>query len=125
MAEFKKKDKYSFWYSPIILIILFGLLFFLTYRIVSLIKKEKETAEKKELTLDKIDELKERERILNEDIAKMQTEDGIEDVIRGKYKVVKEGERMVVIVDEEENLLEKKNEVDHSFIGWLKGIFKK
>jgi len=125
MAEFKKKDKYSFWYSPLVLIILLGLLFFLIYRVIDLIKKEKETAEKKELVLDRIDELKERERILNEDIAKMKTEEGIEDVIRAKYKVVKEGEKMVTIIDEEQLSLEKNDEVDHSFIGWLKGIFRR
>lgn len=125
MAEFKKKDKYSFWYSPLFLIILLVLLFFLSYKVINLIKKDKETGEKKELTLDKIDELKERERVLNEDIAKMQTEEGVEDVIRGKYKVVKDGEKMVTIIDQEEDLERKISEVDHSFIGWLRGLFKK
>ena len=125
MAEFKKKDKYSFWYSPLALIVLLGLLFFLFYKVIDLIKKDKETGEKKELILDKIDELKERERILNEDIAKMQTEEGIEDVIRGKYKVVKEGEKMVTIIDEEKVTQKQTEEVDHSFVGWLKGLFKR
>lgn len=125
MAEFKKKDKYSFWYSPLFLIILLVFLFFLSYKVIDLIKKDKETGEKKELTLDKIDELKERERVLNEDIAKMQTEEGVEDVIRGKYKVVKDGEKMVTIIDQEEDLERKISKVDHSFIGWLRGLFKK
>jgi cell division protein FtsB len=123
MAEFKKKEEYSFWYSPLSIVILFIIFSFLVYKVIDLIKKEKETAEKKELILDEIDELRKREDILNKDISKMQTEDGIEDAIREKYKVVKEGEKMVVIVDNRDQIsLEKDMGVDNSFIGWLKGL---
>ena len=126
MKEFKKKDKNNFWSSPLFIIILLGLLIFSVFKIIVLIQKERETAHKKELILDEIDALRERERILNEDIAKMKTEEGIEDAIREKYQVVKEGEKMVTIVDEKEKLpLVDESQTDHSFWGWVKSLFNK
>jgi len=123
MAEFKKKNKYSFWFSPIVLVILLILLGFLVYSVAGLIKKEKETAVKKENVLDKIDSLETREESLTQDIHKLETEEGIEDTIREKYQVVKEGEKMVVIVDEEKPTPEINSTKEHGFWNWLKNVF--
>ncbi len=124
MSEFKKKDKNSFWYSPLSIIVLFCLLIFSIYKVINLIKIEKETSDKKEKVLDKIDDLEKRKLDLNEEITKMNTEQGIEEAIRDKFNVIKEGEKVLVIVDEkEEDLLKKDTRVDHSFWGWLKGLF--
>ena len=62
---------------------------------------------------------------LREELEKLKTEEGIEETIRDKYQVVKEGEKMVVIVDEEKKesiVLGEENK--HGFIEWIKGIFK-
>ena len=89
-------------------------------------EKERETAKKKDIILANIETLRKREDTLTTDINKLKTEDGIEETIRDKYQVVKEGEKMVTIVDEE-----KKNSVevgapvdDSSFLGWIKRLFK-
>jgi cell division protein FtsB len=89
-------------------------------------EKERETAKKKDIILANIETLRKREDTLTTDINKLKTEDGIEETIRDKYQVVKEGEKMVTIVDEE-----KKNNVeveapveDSSFLGWIKRLFK-
>lgn len=125
MREFKKKDKHSFWYSPLSIIILFCLLLFSIYKVINLIKIEKETSYKKEKVLDKIDDLEKRKLDLNKEITKMNTEQGIEEAIRDRFNVIKEGEKVLVIVDnKEEDLLKEKTEVDHSFWGWLKNLFK-
>jgi cell division protein FtsB len=126
MKEFKKKDKNNFWSSPLILAVLIAMFLFLAYKVIVLIKTERQTAEKKELILKEIDSLKDREQSLNEDITKMQTEAGIEDAIRGKFQVTKPGEKMVTIVEEQAKIpSEDKVEVDHSFWGWVKGLFNK
>ncbi len=124
MAEFKKKNQNNFWHSLFILAILFLLVILSIYKISYFIKIEKETSAKKELSLNNLESFKERENILNKDIAKMETENGIEDIIRDKFQVVKKGEKMVVIVD---NIEEVSRGVDikknHGFWNWIKSIF--
>jgi cell division protein FtsB len=95
----KKKNQYHFWYSPISLGILFCVLVIFSYNLFGLLEKERDTAKKKELILDQIDQYQKREDSLSSDIAKLKTETGIEDIIREKYQVVKPGENMVVILD--------------------------
>lgn len=123
--EFKKKDnQYSFWHSPIVLIVLLIFIIFFAYNIIGLIEKEKITSNKKEIALEKIDELKKRQNDLNKDIAKFDTEEGQEEIIREKYQVAKSGEKMVIIV-EEEGLKEETSQIkeNHGFRNWLKNLF--
>ncbi len=124
MAEFKSKKTNNFWHSPLVLLALFCVLILFIYNMVGLFEKERETSKKKELILDKIETLRNREKSLNSDIEKLKTEEGVEETIRDKFQVVKDGEKMVVIVDEEikkeEPLLPKNS---HGFWGWIKKTF--
>ena len=122
MADFNSKNKYNFWHSPLVLFILFCVLVFFAYNIVGLIEKERETARKKELKLAEIETLRNREESINNDIQKLKTEEGIEESIREKYQVVKEGEKMVVIVDKDKNVIDQQTEIqdEHNFWGWVK-----
>lgn len=124
MYELNRNNKHSFWHSPLVLLVLFCVLIIFIYNIVGLIEKERETSKKKNITLSNIETLRAREKSLSDDIAKLKTEEGVEEIIRDKYQVVKEGEKMVVIVDEEkkETLdLEEKNK--HGFFEWVKRMF--
>jgi len=123
MMKFKKSN-YKFWHSPFALVLLFCVLILFGYKIIDLIQKERETAYKKNLILDKIDSLQGRESSLSLDISKLETEEGKEEVIREKYQVAKEGEKMVIIVDEENkgsSVTEEKT--SHGFWNWVKKIF--
>ena len=126
MAEFNRKNNNNFWHSPLILLVLFAVLVLFTYNMIGLVGKERETARKKDLILSNIETLRNREKTLNSDIEKLKTEEGVEETIRDKYQVVKEGEKMVVIVDNEKKetsvVVETK---EHGFIPWLKNLFKK
>jgi cell division protein FtsB len=124
MSEFNRKNKYNFWHSPLILIVLFCILILFAYNIIGLIEKERETTEKKNVILSNIETLRNREKTLSNDIGKLKTEEGVEETIRDKYQVVKEGEKMVVIVDEEkkENPL-LPEETKHGFVEWIKRMF--
>ena len=125
MAEFKRKNSYNFWHSPIALIALFCLVILFMYNIIGLAKKEAETAKKKKLILAQIETLRSREENLSRDIEKLKTEQGIEETIRDKYQVVKEGEKMVVIIDDEENKSEiKELPKENSFWTWLSNLTK-
>lgn len=126
MTEFKKNN-YKFWHSPFALGLLFFVLIFFGYKIIDLVKKNIETAQKKEIISDKIKGLLEKESSLNKDIAKLETEEGKEQIIREKYQVAKENEKMVTIVDEENkiNSLELQKAESYGFGNWIKSIFKK
>lgn len=126
MTELKKKNNYRFWHSPFALVFIFCIFMLFLYNVIGLIEKERETSHKKDLILEEIDILKEREASLGKDMAKLETEEGKEAIIREKYQVAKEGEKMVIIVDQKDQdvIPEKKEKVDHGFWNWLKEIFK-
>jgi cell division protein FtsB len=119
-----KRNNYRFWHSPIALIILFLILVIFGYKIIDLIQKNKETAHTKELILEKIDALQKKESSLMNDIARLETEEGKEEIIRSKYQVTKEGEKMLTIVDSN-NVRIKDEKVSHGFWNWIKRIFDK
>jgi len=126
MADFKKRN-YKFWHSPLALVLLFLILVYFGYRIVDLVKKEQETANEKELILNKISDLQARKTSLNSDIAKLETPEGKEEIIRDKYQVAKDGEKMVIIVDGDgsSNTSEQVQPVvSHGFWNWIKNLFK-
>lgn len=121
-----KKNNYRFW-NPIIIIILLSIfIILLGYNVISLFKKEKETEEKKDLILKEIDSLEKRESSFLNDISRLETDEGKEEIIREKYQVAKSGEKMVIIVNEE-NSSDSSLEVEDShngFFDFIKKIFK-
>jgi hypothetical protein len=122
-----KKNDYKFWHSPISLVILFFFFAFFGYKIIDLIHIKMDTTYKKNLVLDQIDNLKKRESSLTSDISKLKTEEGEEEVIREKYQVAKEGEKMVTIIggDNKNTSILLEENPKHGFMEWLKNIFKK
>lgn len=126
MSEFNRKNKHSFWHSPLFLIVMFFIVILFSYNIIGLIEKERETTKKKDLILSNIETLRAREESLSKDIEKLKTEEGIEETIRDKYQVVKEGEKMVVIIDQDQRQEIVTNEDDqvHGFWGWIRKTFK-
>jgi cell division protein FtsB len=125
MREFKNRNNNNIWHSPIILIILFIVLCVFIFNLIKIIDVYRETGEKKSLILYKIDELKERESSLERDISVLNTEEGIENAIREKYPLVKDGEKMVTIVSENIEETENKDKKEHGFVGWVESLFKK
>ncbi len=121
-----KRSKYKFWHSPFALIILFCLIVLFGYKIIDLAKKDIETRQQKNLALDQKDIQEKKEASLLEEIAKLNTDEGKEEVLREKYPVVKQGEKMVTIVDEgSNNYSATDKKASHGFWNWIKGIFGK
>lgn len=119
-----KKTNYKFWHSPFALVVIFCVLLFFGYKIIDLIKKDIETARNKNLVLYKIDNLNLRASTLSKDISRLETEEGEEEIIRGKLQVVKNGEKMVTIVDEEsKDNTSTTQKASHGFWNWIKRIF--
>jgi cell division protein FtsB len=100
MEKLNKKKNYRFWHSPLVLFIFFVILVFFSYQMIDLIKKQRETVRKKNLIMNEVYSLEARKDAISEKIMKLEKETGEEEIIREKYQLVQEGEKMIIIVDE-------------------------
>ena len=75
-----------------------------SYNIAGLAKKSRDTNEKRNLILKEIKYLKDKSESLNKEISELETDFGKEEELRRKLPVTKEGEKMVIILDEEPNM---------------------
>lgn len=126
MVEFQKdKNSKNIWYSPITLFVMLVVVLVFIYNMIDIVEKTRETAKKKKFVEEQVDKLKNREAVLENNIVKLNTQEGIEEEIREKYQLVKKGEKMVVIVDGEENTEDLNvNEVNkNSFKSFWKNMF--
>lgn len=65
-------------------------------------QKSKEAEDKRAKAEERLAELKEKERTLSKDIVDLSTDRGIEEEIRDRFMVAKEGENVMIIADPEE-----------------------
>ncbi|MBU3968726.1 hypothetical protein KJ991_00735 [Patescibacteria group bacterium] len=125
MRDFiKKKKYYKILYLRIILLILIILTIIFAKGAWNVYKKERITNENLINVEKELAGIKEREDFLNTQINTVGTQKGIEKEIRIIYDVVKEGEKMIIIVDKEKDM-EKYNTKDETdFWNWIKDIFQ-
>lgn len=100
MKEFKKKQAFKRrLYSPLVIGIL-GIIFLtVVHATWGIAQKARLSHEKLELAQQEIATLEAKKESIEYKIARLGTETGIEEEIRSKFDVVKDGERIVVIVD--------------------------
>jgi len=67
-------------------------------------------------------ELEERETELTDEIKRLSTEHGVEEELRRKYDIVKEGERVIVLVQPEDSE-EETDSGSSGIFGFFKGLF--
>ncbi len=127
MVAYNKKSKYNFWHSPIALGLLFCLVALFAYNMIGLIGRERETNKNKVSELNKLDQLRSQQTALTKDINNLDTDEGVEASVREKFQVVKPGEKMVTVVDENETQDQAKNSIpaNHSFWAYIKSLFIK
>lgn len=103
MREFSQKRK--MWkkiYSIPVLILLLVILFFVLKGTWIIFMKSSYSHKQKIAVEAKLIALQERKNSIEKKIQRLNTETGVEEEIRSKYDVAKEGEKLIVIVDEEE-----------------------
>ena len=113
MFDFHEKRRMrNLVYSKISLFFLLVIIFLLAYTIWGVYQKERETQIKKTQRSQVLIEIEERERVLEEEIERLNTKRGVEEEIRSKFDVARAGEQVLVIVDakEEDVLLESEEE---------------
>jgi len=121
--EFKRKNKSKFWYSPIVLIVIFCFLIVFSYKTISLVKKERETYKNKNIAMNRVDELQSKKDFYKKEITNLDTDKGVEELARSKYQVVKPGEKVVSIVFDDEIVENNEPEKEHSFWSWFRNMF--
>lgn len=123
MKDFQQRKKIKkFLYSPlavIILLILCGLLIRGTWNVY---KKEKESRENLEKVTAEYERSKERQGVLEHQIERLSTEEGVEEEIREKFSVTKPGEEIVLVVEDDTSTYIQED-LKTSFWDKLKKIF--
>nr|MCK4930192.1 hypothetical protein [Nanoarchaeota archaeon] len=88
-------------------------------------KKEKNTRVIKNRQEQELLELKDREVALKAEIDRLNSGIGIEDEIRGKFNVGREGEGVAIITDAVDSESELKKDENRGFWNTVFGIFKR
>ncbi|HZS42726.1 MAG TPA: septum formation initiator family protein [Candidatus Paceibacterota bacterium] len=102
MREFRERKKIKKRiYSKTVVIILAILLALLIEGTWKVFQKERESAANLWRVNNQLSELQARNTALSDDVAALQTDQGIESEIRSKYQVAKSGEQVIVIVDKD------------------------
>ncbi len=100
MLEFQKKKKIrKILYSPVVLLLLAIILVLILRGFVGVYKKAKISAQSLERERIELDKLSSREKNLAASIDYLKTDQGIENEIRTKFRAVKDGEQVAVIID--------------------------
>ena len=127
MFDFHEKRKIKAWvYSWPMIVVLLIPIGFLSVSVYERYQKERDTKEKRDEQSVKLEALEERASALEAKVEYAKSTEGIEEEIRSRYDVAKEGEQIVIIIDGEEgsntaNVNASRTEPKRkSFFKWLK-----
>ena len=125
MAGTQKDTKRALLYSPFGIGVLSLVLLFLAYAVFSIGHKSHEVNAQLRNIEAKDAALTARQNELRSELDKLSTPAGVEDTLRDKYPVVKNGEGVVVIVDDTSKAPASATPPQSKgIIGWFKNLFK-
>jgi cell division protein FtsB len=102
MREFQEKKRFRrFLYSKGMVALLLIMAIFFGRATWNLYKKAHESAANASQAQNALKRLEDRQKVLNEEISRLKTDEGIEAEIRSKYGVSKPGEQVLIIVDDQ------------------------
>lgn len=101
MFDFHEKRKIrNIIYSKISILAVVLLTVWLSFSVVERFSVEREMAEKKERKIDELAELQKRAALLESKVDHLENDRGIEEELRSRFDVAKEGEKVVIILDD-------------------------
>jgi len=125
MRKFQEKNKFkNFMRSKPVLVLLTIILIAFVWNIVNLTIKLEDTYKNKKIEQEKISDLENRKAKLSTDIDKLNTDKGKEEAIRENFGMVKEGEQVIVVVDDKNQTTDEPKSENKGFFSFLKNIFK-
>ncbi|MFA5934568.1 MAG: septum formation initiator family protein [Candidatus Paceibacterota bacterium] len=125
MFDYQQKKKIrKVIYSKITLVVLFIFIIILAKANYGIFKKERLSRENYNIVKDDFDSLKGRKVVLESEISRLKTSEGVEEEIRSKFDVSKPGEVVVNIIDSGSSTSIEGEEVGVGFwnkiINWFK-----
>ena len=110
--------------SKPVLVILGILILFFAWNVLGFWNKMQETVKNKKIIEDKVAELQQQKTKLSSDINSLNTDQGKEKVFRENYGLAKEGEDMIVIVEDKNKPAAPPETNSGGFWSFLKNWFK-
>ncbi len=125
MRSFQKRGKlWRLMQSKFFLLVLGIIILAFFFSMFSFTGKMEETSRNRKILEEKIVELEKSKEKLNYDITRLKTEEGIEENIREKFGLAKEGENMILIIDDK-NSTETEEEAGLSWFSlFFQNLFK-
>lgn len=120
----KKKNMWSLLYSKPVLVFLGIILVLFTYNLLGLLGKMRETVKNKENAQNRLEELSANKERLTQHIAQLETEEGIEENIREKFGLVKEGEGVIIVVEDKAEAKINMEANSGGLLNFIKNIFR-
>lgn len=125
MKNFQKNKRfYNVLQSKFFLTLLGIIIIFFIFNLFKFMEKTNDTFENKRRVEDRIDELNKSKDKFNKDISNLNTDKGIEENIRQKFGLAKEGENMILIVDDKPEPDIKKDNNNNVFLSFFTNLFK-
>ena len=119
------KNKNTMIWRRNFIIILSFFTILLIVNIVRLTDKFLITAQKKQIAREKYSMISSQEIDLQAKVSELNTDEGIEKSIRDRFPVVKEGEQVILIIDNDDIDKNNENKDKPSFRQFLKSLFSK
>src|SRR3989338_418725 len=119
MRSFQKKRGWrNIMQSRPVLALLIVILLFFAWGVFRFTGKMRVTRENRQIASNKLAELQKEKEKLSGDIARLETPEGVEASIREKFGFAREGEEVIVVV-EDKNKLESKPPQSSGFWSWF------
>ncbi len=111
-------------YSKISIVLLLAICFFLAKGLVGVHDKARESMDRRNLSAGRLNQLNSREEQLKKEIQRLESRVGLEEELRNRYSLSKEGEKMIVIVDKSDKktskTVEEEEEIHEKIATWFK-----
>jgi cell division protein FtsB len=119
----KRSLKHILQSKPVLILLSIMVLVF-AWSVLGLLGRMQETAQNKKIAEDKITELQKRKGSLSSEIDDLKTEQGVEENIREKFGLAKDGEGMIIIEDDKNQVATPPGAESNAFFSFFKNIFK-
>ncbi len=101
MREFQEKKRHRrILFSPLTVILLLFLIAFFSRAVWNVYQKAQLSAANAAAAYNELNKLQNRKKVLDTEVKRLQTNEGVEEEIRAKYSVAKPGEQIVVILND-------------------------
>ncbi|MCX6757302.1 MAG: septum formation initiator family protein [Candidatus Nomurabacteria bacterium] len=111
-------------HSKLGMVILCLFILFFGWNVIKFAGKAQQMYRDKNVAEQKIINLQKEKDRLSSDINKLNTQNGVDETIRDKFGLAKDGEGLVIIVDDKDKANNQDSQNDKSFWAYLKSWFK-